>query len=162
MNHNKVSQISQLVFIASVPSPPCFCLFPKQVCVSKCSWERQLSLWHQGPTLSAPSSTAACCNVHLSWCYQYWLWLAFWQAFYNIRGWCSNSGNERVQFYFFPLQSVNKSTEYKVLIILLSIASVIKPLSELIWHSLQPLNSPLSHIRDWLPTAVVGLSTSFQ
>lgn len=35
---------------------------------------------------SAPSSTAACYDVHLSWCYQYWPWLAFWQASYHISG----------------------------------------------------------------------------
>lgn len=72
-------------------------------------------------------------------------WLAFWQASYHISGWCSNSGNERVQFYFFSLHLVNKSTVYKVLIVLLGVASVIKPLSELIWHSLQSLSNTLSY-----------------
>lgn len=117
---------------------------------------------YQSATLSASSSTAACCNVHLSWCYQYWQWLAFWQASYHSSGWCSNSGNEKVQFYFFSLHSFNKSTVYKVLIVLLGVVSVIKPLSELIWHSLQSLNNTLRHIRSWLPTAVVGLSTDSQ
>lgn len=33
--------------MASVPSPLCFCLFPKRVCVSSCLWERQQRLRHQ-------------------------------------------------------------------------------------------------------------------
>lgn len=43
--------------------------------------------------------------------------------------------------------TLNKSTVYKVPIVLVGVASVIKPLSELIWHSLQSLNNTLHHIR---------------
>ena len=46
MSHERVSAISQLMF-SSVSTPPCFCIFPRRLSVSKCSWGRQQSLWHR-------------------------------------------------------------------------------------------------------------------